>query len=155
MKKVNFFVCLCYPSEEKNYISYNKILIMQSKVVKNFGPQNYSSITSCVKISKKKTKNSIVVSYQKFLCCQIMQFGLPLKFLDYVITKNTQKLLFLIKVLNFWKISFLDICNYRILYYGRLKRCRKNFKIFHHVDCEILAFKVTKNFFLPLRKTGQ
>jgi len=47
----------------------------------------------------------------------------------------------------------LDIYNHSILYYGGLKRCGKIFRNFHHVDCKILAFKVTKIIILALRKT--
>jgi len=33
---------------------------------------------------------------------------------------------------------------YRILKYADLRRCGKKFKKFHHVNCKILSFRVTK-----------
>jgi len=36
-----------------------------------------------------------------------------------------------------------------------LRRCGKKFRIFHRVDCKILAFELTKILFLTLRKNGQ
>jgi len=39
----------------------------------------------------------------------------PLKFFDFVFTKNAPKLPFLVQVPNFWKKTFLDTCNCRIL----------------------------------------
>jgi len=69
--------------------------------------------------------------------------------MDYVSTQNTLKLSFLVQVPNFRKTK-LDTYNHRILCYTSLRGCRKKFRNFHHVDCKILAFEVTKILILAL-----